>query len=109
MRKRINNYSKMRGGNKKIKIWLGKQGYENIHLFPHSRFMKGYNIDNNEFDGVCCDNTNHKLVLFQCKASKVHKKLPKKLAVIYRQIAKDFGIRCLWLNSVDRKGVFCYE
>ena len=100
----MNNISKMRRSNSKIRKWLFDNGYYNIHFFPHMRFQKGASIDDEEFDGLCCCDTQ--LVLFQCKSNE---KISKKLLEKYRNIAKKYGIKCLFLSNFDRIGVVCYQ
>lgn len=98
----MNNYSKMRRSNGKAREWLVNQGFENIHFFPHTRFLKGAHIQDEEFDGMCSDNINCKLILFQIKSNE---KISKRKLNKYNNISKRYGIRCLWINVKDRKGV----
>jgi len=100
----MSNYDKMRRTNRKIKTWLEDNNYKNIHLFPHTRFIKDVTIDKVEFDGIC---TNNKfLVLFQCKSNR---KPSKKLLEVYRKLTGKYGIICLYLSNFDRKGVICFQ
>ena len=99
----INNYDKMRRSNAKAKKWLLANNYSNIYLFPHSRFQKGYNIDSNEFDGVCTSLDTMSVVFFQTKSNM---KAPKKKLLKYIEISKLYSCECLWINVIDRKGVF---
>lgn len=99
----VNNYSKMRRSNQIARKWLEQHNYINIHLFPHTRWIKDVNIDNLAFDGLA---TNHKkLVLFQVKSNC---KPSKKLVEEFKRLNEKYGIECLWFNVVDRKGVEIY-
>ena len=104
MKKRINNYAKMRRTNSKIRQYLITGGYTQLYLFPHSRFSKDYIIDDVGFDGICT-HTN-KIVFFQCKSNK---KPSKKLLLEYKKLEKKYGIKCLFLSYVNRKGVIEYS
>lgn len=86
--------------NAKIKSYLIQQGYKDIHLFPHTHWIKDVHFQGEEFDGLASKGT--KLVLFQCKSNC---KASKKILQQYREISKRFNILCLWINSVDRKGI----
>ena len=94
----------MRRSNSKIKQWLLKEGYKNIHFFPHTRFVKDVNIDEVDFDGIA--SYNDKLVLFQCKSNL---KPSKKTMLLYGALSKKYGAICLYLSNFDRKGVTCFK
>ena len=86
--------------NAKIKKWLIDNGFKDIHFFPHTRWIKDVHFQGLEFDGLASHETQ--LVLFQCKSNC---KATKKMLIEYEKVSKKFGIICLWLNNVDRKGV----
>jgi len=96
----VNNYSKMRRTNQKVREYLLKNNYKNLHFFPHNRFIKDLEIDNVYFDGICTK--GKQLVLFQCKTNS---KIPKKMLENYKKLEKKYGIRCLYFNWIDRKGL----
>jgi len=79
---------------------MEKNDYKDIHFFPHTRFIKDLHFQNLEFDGIASRGT--KLVLFQCKTNC---RATKKTMEQYREVSERFGIECLWINAIDRKGV----
>ena len=95
-----NNYDKMRRSNSKARKWLIEQGFEDIHFFPHTRFQKGANIKDEEFDGMCIDDSDCKMVLFQIKSNH---KISKKRLDKYKDISNRYNIKCLWINIRDRR------
>lgn len=103
----VNTIQKMHRSNAKAKKWLLSHGYADIYMFPHSRFNKGWNIDKEEFDGICIDYTsNPHVILFQVKSNG---KIPKLTLDKYRCISKDLNVRCLWVNAMDRNKIEVYE
>jgi len=96
----MNTRTKMYRTNTKIKKYLVKQGFKDIHFFPHTRWIKDVHFQNQEFDGIASKGT--KLVLFQCKSNC---KATKKILEQYKEISERFNILCLWINCMDRKGV----
>ena len=99
----MNTIKKSYRTNKKIKDWLIKNNYKDISFFPHTRFIKDVHFQGLEFDGIASLNTT--LVLFQCKTNC---KPTKKMIEKYGEVSKKFGILCIWLNCIDRKGVEKY-
>lgn len=99
---RINNYSKMRRSNVKAREYLIDNLYTDIHFFPHTRFIKGYVLAKQEFDGICFDSNNRKMTLFQIKSNK---NIPKETEIDYLRIAKYYNIKCLWINVRDREKI----
>lgn len=89
--------------NKKAKDWLIKNGFRDIHLFPHTRFIKDVHFQGLDFDGIASINTT--LVLFQIKSNR---KPTKELQRLYKEVSVKFNILCLWINNVDRVGVEVY-
>jgi citrate lyase synthetase len=100
----INKRNKMYQTNFKIRKWLVENGYKDIHFFVHTRFIKDLHFQGLEFDGLASIDTT--LVLFQCKTNC---KPTKKKMQEYRQVSKKYGISCIWINCVDRKGVEIYK
>ena len=99
----MNNYAKMRRSNVKVRAWLIKAGYSNLHFFPHSRFSKDLNIDSIGFDGIASKDTH--LVLFQVKSNC---KISKKLAMDYKRLATKYNCECIWFNVRDREKIEIY-
>jgi len=100
----MNKIKKSYRSNAKIKKWLEKNNYKDIHLFPHTRFIKDVHFQGLNFDGIASKETS--LVLFQCKTNC---KATKKTIQKYREVSQKYGILCLWLNCIDRKGVECQQ
>ena len=96
----VNNRQKMYQTNTKVRKWLLDHGFTHLYFFPHLRFQKGFVIQGEEFDGIATQDND--LVLFQIKTNR---RISKRLLVKYRELAKRYGVRCIWLNCVDRKGV----
>ena len=99
----VKTYKKMYRSNQKARKWLIENRFCNIHFLQHSRFIKDYHIDGADFDGLASKGTN--LVLFQVKSNC---KIPKKTLKLYKKLSRKYGIICLWINSIDRKGVEVY-
>ena len=102
----VNNRAKMQRSNSKARAWLESTGYKNIYFFPHSRFSKDYHIDcenqTADFDGVAHD--DYSVLFFQVKSNC---RAPKRVLLHYKDIEEQLGIRCMWLNAVDRKPLEC--
>jgi len=96
----MNTIKKSYRSNAKIKIWLKKHNYKDIHFFPHTRFIKDVHFQGLDFDGITSLNTT--LILFQCKTNC---RASKKTIEKYKEVSKKFGIICIWLNCIDRKGI----
>ena len=98
----INNMTKMKNTNVKVRRWLKENGYCNLYAFPHSRFSKDYHINYKnitaDFDGIATKDNN--IVFYQ---SKSNCKAPKKTLKDYKALESIFGIKCLWFNAQDRK------
>jgi hypothetical protein len=103
----INKRDKMKWVNRKCKDYLLKQGYENIYMFPHSRFAKDWNIpvgkdEKNQpifakFDGIALK--KGELCLFQLKSNQKPPMNP------YELFREKFNIPAKVLVYFDRKEV----
>jgi len=95
----MNNRQKMYSTNFKVRAWLKKNGYKEIHFFPHSRFSKDAFFQGLGWDGLA--SIGKRLVLFQtktnCKCTK------KTLAKMLR--ASESGVDLMWINAITRKGL----
>jgi len=91
----MSNTTKMYASNSKARHWLKENGYKNIHLFPHTRFVKDFHLENCEFDGIAAIGT--KLVLFQIKTNC---RATKKTLSTYKELENKYGIICLWINII---------
>ena len=100
----MNKIKKSYRSNAKIKEWLVTNNYKDIHFFPHTKFIKDVHFQKLDFDGIASIDTT--LVLFQCKTNC---KPTKKMIIKYKEVSKRFGILCIWLNCIDRKGVECFK
>ena len=96
----VNTMAKMSRSNVKARRWMEANGYTNIHFFSHTRWSKDLHFENLEFDGR--SSINKTLVLFQVKSNK---KISKKTLIQYELVSKKFGIKCLWFNAIERKGL----
>lgn len=92
--------AKMRRSNSKARDWLELEGGKNIHFFPHTRFSKDVNIDKAGFDGIAT--LGKQLILFQVKTNKKCYGIEAKR---FKRTAKKYGISCIWINVIDKKGV----
>ncbi len=95
----MNNIQKMRQSNSKIRKFLKAEGFENIHLVPHTRWSKDINIDGVGFDGVCTRACRFYLLQNKTNSNASVEK--------YKPIVRVYGIPVLLLNAVDYKGVQC--
>ena len=86
--------------NVKARNWMLANGYEDIKFFGHSRWSKDLHFQGYEFDGLA--SLGNTLVLFQVKSNC---KATKKLIKGFKQLSNWFGISCLWLNCIDKKGL----
>lgn len=96
----VNTRQKMKRTNSKIRLWMEENRFEDIWFFPHTRFSKDYHFQGEEFDGMASH--KNKLVLFQCKTNY---KATKKIIKRYAELSERFGIKCIWFNVVDRRGL----
>ena len=94
----------MRRSNVKVRAWLNANNYKDISFFPHTRFIKDLHFQDLDFDGMASIDIT--LVLFQVKSNV---KISKQTLEDYRSVSKKFGIKCMWFNVVDNKGVEVYE
>ena len=94
----VKTMAKMSRSNVKARKWMEKNGYKDIHFFPHTRWSKDLHFENLEFDGIA--SVGISLVLFQIKSNC---RCPKKTLEQYRIVSNKFGISCLWFNVIDRK------
>ena len=94
----MSNTTKMYASNSKARRWLKENKYRNIHLFPHTRFVKDFHLEDCEFDGIASIET--RLVLFQIKTNS---RCTKKTLSAYKELEKKFGIVCLWINIAKGK------
>ena len=96
----MNNMQKMSRSNVKARGWMEKSGYKDIHFFPHTRWSKDLHFSGLEFDGLA--SVDISLVLFQVKSNC---RCPQKTLEQYKKVSEKFGITCLWINAIDRKGL----
>lgn len=89
----MNNTKKMYRANSLVRGWLALNGYVDVHFFPHTRFIKDWHFQGQDFDGIASKGT--KLVLFQCKTNC---RATKKSLVEYKTLEKKFSIECIWFN-----------
>ena len=94
----MNNTKRMYATNKKVKDWLIKNGYNDIALFPHTRFIKDVHFQGQDFDGIASKGMT--LILFQIKTNV---KATKNIIEQYKNISHKFGIQCLWINYDTKK------
>lgn len=99
----MNNRRKSYETNGKVRKYLFNNNYTNIFFFPHLRFQKDYNLEGLSFDGICT--RNNKINLIQIKTNV---KPTKKLIESYRNVAKKYGINCLYISLI-KKGVIVWE
>ncbi len=86
--------------NAKARKYLEKNDHKDIHFFPHTRFIKDVHFQGLDFDGIASYGTQ--LVLFQVKSNC---QITKNLKQQYRKVSQKYGIICMWINVIDRKGV----
>jgi len=96
----VNTMNKMSRSNVKARKWMEKNRYKNITLFSHTRWSKDLHFEDLEFDGLASTETT--LVLFQVKSNM---KCPNKILEKYEEVQRIFHIKCIWFNSIDRKGL----
>jgi len=100
----MNTRDKMRRGNSKVRKLLAEAGFQDIHMFPHTRFSKDLHFLSLSFDGFASLGT--KICLFQIKSN------CKPSRAIQEQMAKaseSSGAYLLWFDVVDREGVKVYN
>ncbi len=91
----MNNRQKMYATNSKIKKYLLKEGFTNLYLFPHLRFMKDWIVDDVGFDAIAFKPNNKKIWLFQFKTNCAISKKNKK---IYSIIKQKYNCIPCWIN-----------
>jgi len=96
----MSNKTKMYATNSKVKKWLGDNGYADIHLFPHTRFIKDLAFQGQSFDGIASKGLC--IVLFQCKTNC---RATLDTLEQYKILEEKFGIICLWFNNISRVGL----
>lgn len=96
----MTNTQKMYRTNSKVRAWLVKNNYEDVHFFPHTRFVKDLNFQGQSFDGIASKGMC--LVLFQCKTNC---RATKDTLEQYKILEQKYGIACLWFNNIKRKGL----
>lgn len=92
--------TKMARTNQKIRAWMSENGYEDITFFPHTRYQKDIHFQGQTFDGIAAK--GDKVVLFQAKSNK---RATKRVLLDYEEISSRMNIICLWINTIDRKGL----
>ena len=95
-----NKMSKMSRSNVKARRWMEKNDYKNIYFFNHTRWSKDLHFEGLEFDGLASVGTS--LVLFQIKSNC---RATKSIIEQYKLVSQKYGIKCLWFNAIDRKGL----
>jgi hypothetical protein len=80
--------------NSVVRNWLTDNGYNDIHFFPHTRFIKDYHFQGCDFDGIASKDI--RLILFQCKTNG---RATKKMIEDYKLLSEKFGIQLLWFNN----------
>jgi hypothetical protein len=109
----VNTRAKQHNGDMIIKRKLGELGFTNLYSFPHMRFSKDYNIGEAGFDCIGWRNgnfTDRKMLhLFQFKATKDKAKPSKKMLAEYKNIEREHFCKCIWVNKVDRDGIYWYD
>lgn len=99
----INTKNKMYDTNAKIKKYLKEQGFTDLYLFPHSRFMKDYHLDDCEFDAIGWKQegkTKKQCWVFQFKTNEW---CPKKQKELYKKLNKKYNCIPCWITVFDKK------
>lgn len=92
----------MYASNRKAKDWLFLNHFEEIHMFPHTRFSQDLNLKNLKFDGIAIKD---KLALFQVKSNLKPTKDYQNQMLAFSEIYK---VYCLWFNCIDGGEVEVY-
>jgi hypothetical protein len=86
--------------NGKARAWLEKNGFTDIHFFPHTRFSKDAYFKGLGWDGLC--SCGKLLTLFQTKTNRGCTKKTKEQMLI---ASRESGVVLVWINAKTRKGL----
>jgi hypothetical protein len=99
----MNNIQRMYESNSKVRKWLVKNKFNDLHFFPHTRFSKDVHFNGLSFDGCC--SLGDKFILFQVKTNT---KPTKEIQIKMKDVSEKSGVILIWFNVVKRKGVEVY-
>ena len=95
----MNNRDKMYLANSKVREWLERNNYKDLHFYPHTRWSKDVHFQGLSFDG--CASLGTRFVLFQVKTNlKPSKKILKQM----EKAEKESYVKMLWFNKSDGRG-----
>ena len=96
--------NKYYSSNSKARKWLIDNGCVDIHIFPMTRFSKDVHIRDLAFDGICRNEDS--IILFQVKSNcKPSKKVKIETELLLKKYS---GVKFIWINCIDRKGIEVY-
>ena len=102
----MNTRNKMYRTNSEIKKHLYSLGFNQLYLFPHSRFMKDYHFQGQGFDAMGFKEGEKGIYLFQFKTNK---KPSKQTLLDYKKISEEFYVKCMWITRNDGGEIVCYS
>ena len=86
--------------NTKARAWLVKNGFTDVHFFPHTRFSKDAHFKGLGWDGIAT--LNKRLALFQ---TKTNCGCTKKVKEQMKLASYESSVILIWINAVTRKGL----
>jgi hypothetical protein len=98
----MNTRLKMYETNSFIKKELIKQGFHNLYLFPHLRFIKDYIFEDVGFDAIGWKADDKRIYLMQFKTNE---KPSKKMLEKFKAINEKYSCVCLWATKIKKNGV----
>ena len=92
----MNNRERMYETNSAIKKELVKQGFHNLYLFPHLRWLKDYHLGGIGFDALGLKNDDKNVWLFQFKTNE---KPSKFVLEQFKEINERYYVKCCWITK----------
>ena len=94
----MNNTKRSYETNARARKWLIKEGFKEIHFFPHTRFSKDAHFQGLGWDGLATLGT--KLALFQVKTNRG---CSRKTRARMKDASHDSGVILMWINANLKK------
>ncbi len=101
----VSTREKMYESNAFIKKFLVQNGFKNLYLFPHLRFMKDYVFEDLAFDAIGWKEGEQFIYLFQFKTNE---KPSKKILEAYRQCERKYLCKLRWITKFRGGKVIMY-
>lgn len=106
MKSKKSTRGKMNYTNHVIRTILLNLGFYGLYSFPHTKFIKDYELHSCSFDAFGWNGREPNIHFFQFKTGK---KPSKKILHDFKQLEMEKNIKCVWIDRVKRKGVYWYD